>query len=144
MTRFLMSLDESVDLVDMRFCTQSRATCSCARPRLPRSRRWLRGGGLLGVRGPAIAVIGTRHGEKLYETLLSREEMPRAEDHGDYFRVPLDARSLHYELFFDEGEPRGAERRRLHLAQHRAARREQPWHAAARCPRSRLLVGAAA
>jgi len=53
-------------------------------------------------------VIGSRHGEKLHETLLSREEMVKAEDQGGYFRVPLDARSLQYELFFDEGETRTA------------------------------------
>ena len=45
-----------------------------------------------------------RHGEKMHETLLSREEIAKAQDQGDYFRVPLDARSLQYELFFEEGE----------------------------------------
>jgi len=49
-------------------------------------------------------VIGSRHGEKLHETLLSREEMVKSEDQGGYFRVPLDARSLQYGLYFDEGE----------------------------------------
>ena len=51
-----------------------------------------------------IRIIGTRHGEKLHETLLSREEMVKSEDEGDYFRVPLDSRSLQYELYFDEGQ----------------------------------------
>ena len=51
-----------------------------------------------------IDIIGTRHGEKLYETLLSREEMVAAEDLGDYFRVPPDLRDLNYEKFTDEGE----------------------------------------
>lgn len=50
-----------------------------------------------------VKLIGTRHGEKLHETLLSREEMVKSEDEGDYFRVPLDSRSLQYELYFDEG-----------------------------------------
>jgi UDP-glucose 4-epimerase len=58
---------------------------------------------LLGNDFPDIKVIGTRHGEKLHETLLSREEMVKAIDQGDYFRVPLDARSLEYELYFEEG-----------------------------------------
>jgi UDP-glucose 4-epimerase len=104
MTRFLMSLDESVALVDYAFahavpgdlfvrkapaCTVGVLAEAVARA--------------LGVPDPEIQVIGTRHGEKLYETLLSREEMVRAEDHGDYFRVPLDARSLEYELYFEEG-----------------------------------------
>ena len=52
---------------------------------------------------PEIQVIGTRHGEKLYESLLSREEMAQAEDCGEYYRVPLDARSLDYGLFVEEG-----------------------------------------
>ena len=49
-------------------------------------------------------VIGTRHGEKLYETLLSREEMARAEDHGNIFRLPQDTRDLNYDKFFIDGE----------------------------------------
>ena len=53
-----------------------------------------------------VRVIGTRHGEKLYEALLSREEMARAEDMGDYYRVPADARELNYDQFFSEGEER--------------------------------------
>ena len=50
-----------------------------------------------------IKIIGTRHGEKLYETLLTREEMAVAEDMGDYYRVPADKRDLNYELYFDQG-----------------------------------------
>lgn len=50
-----------------------------------------------------IEVIGTRHGEKLYETLLTREEMSVAEDLGDYFRVPADNRNLNYAAYFSEG-----------------------------------------
>jgi UDP-glucose 4-epimerase len=49
-------------------------------------------------------VIGTRHGEKLYETLLTREEMAHATDMGDYFRVPADSRDLNYQSFYTEGE----------------------------------------
>ncbi|MGZ9927775.1 polysaccharide biosynthesis protein, partial [Escherichia coli] len=58
---------------------------------------------LLGRDNP-INVIGTRHGEKLYESLVSREEMARADDHGDYWRIPADARDLNYNRFFVEGE----------------------------------------
>ena len=50
-----------------------------------------------------IKIIGTRHGEKLYETLMTREEMNHAEDLGDYFRIPADNRDLNYEQFFTEG-----------------------------------------
>lgn len=51
-----------------------------------------------------VRIIGTRHGEKLYETLLNREEMAQAEDLGDYYRVPADARDLNYSSFFSKGE----------------------------------------
>jgi UDP-glucose 4-epimerase len=53
-----------------------------------------------------VRVIGTRHGEKLFEALLSREERAIAEDLGDYFRVPADTRDLNYNKFFEEGEER--------------------------------------
>jgi len=53
-----------------------------------------------------IRVIGTRHGEKLYESLLSREEMTSAEDRGDYYRVPPDQRDLNYAKFVEQGETR--------------------------------------
>ena len=51
-----------------------------------------------------IRIIGTRHGEKLYESLVSREEMARAEDLGDYYRIPADSRDLNYDKYFVEGE----------------------------------------
>jgi len=57
---------------------------------------------LLRVDNP-VKVIGTRHGEKLFETLLTREERSRAEDQGNYFRVPSDNRDLNYNLYFSEG-----------------------------------------
>ena len=55
---------------------------------------------------PQLQVIGTRHGEKLYETLATREELRRAEDQGDYFRVRVDARDLNYSEYFEEGDRR--------------------------------------
>ena len=58
---------------------------------------------LLGVTDPVVKIIGSRYGEKLHETLLSREEMVTARDQGNYFRVPLDTRSLQYEVYFEEG-----------------------------------------
>lgn len=51
-----------------------------------------------------VKVIGTRHGEKLYETLVTREEMAKSEDMGNYFRIPCDTRDLNYDKFFVEGE----------------------------------------
>jgi len=51
-----------------------------------------------------VRVIGTRHGEKLYETLVTREEMAKSEDMGNYYRIPCDTRDLNYDKFFVEGE----------------------------------------
>jgi UDP-glucose 4-epimerase len=104
MTRFLMSLDDSVDLVIQAF--------SAANP-----------GDIFVQKSPAstigdlalamkelfasdleIKIIGTRHGEKLYETLVSREEMARAEDLKQYYRISADSRDLNYDQYFTQGE----------------------------------------
>jgi UDP-N-acetylglucosamine 4,6-dehydratase len=104
MTRFLMSLDESVALVNYAFDNADpgdlfvRKAPACTVEVLARAVA-----SLFGDDDPEIRVIGSRHGEKLYESLLGREERARSVDKGDYFRVPLDARSLEYELFFDDG-----------------------------------------
>lgn len=105
MTRFLMSLEDSVDLVEYAF-DNARPGDTFVRKAPASTVRDLAiaVASLFGVRDPEIRVIGTRHGEKLYESLLGREEREKAEDRGDYYAVPLDARSLEYELFFDEGE----------------------------------------
>jgi UDP-N-acetylglucosamine 4,6-dehydratase/5-epimerase len=109
MTRFLMSLQESVELVEHAFTHAQpgdlfvRKAPACTVQVLAEAVA-----GLLGIDDPPINAIGARHGEKLHETLLSSEEMVKAEDQGDYFRVPLDARSLEYELYFEEGERRAA------------------------------------
>lgn len=104
MTRFLMSLEESVDLVLYAF--QNARPGDIFVQKAPASTvgdlaTALRD--LLG-RDNAINIIGTRHGEKLYESLVSREEMARAEDLGDYYRVPADTRDLNYAKYFAEGE----------------------------------------
>jgi UDP-glucose 4-epimerase len=104
MTRFLMSLAESVELVEFAIANAApgdlfvRKAPACTVQDLA-----LAVGAVFGVE-PTLVTIGTRHGEKLYETLLSREEMAKAEDRGNYFRVPLDTRSLDYGLFFDQGD----------------------------------------
>lgn len=105
MTRFIMSLDEAVDLVLFAFehgqngdilvqkapaCTigiQAEAVCE-----------------LFGGRKEDIKVIGIRHGEKMYETLLTNEECAKAEDLGNFYRVPADNRGLNYDKFFKEGD----------------------------------------
>lgn len=105
MTRFLMSLQESVDLVEHAFLHAEPGDLFVRKAPASTVEVLARAvSELLGSSGPDIRVIGTRHGEKLHETLLSREEMVKAADQGDYFRVPLDARSLEYELYFEEGE----------------------------------------
>jgi UDP-N-acetylglucosamine 4,6-dehydratase len=53
---------------------------------------------------PKLKVIGTRHGEKLYETLATREELARSEDQGEFFRISVDARELNYDQYFEEGD----------------------------------------
>lgn len=104
MTRFLLSLAESVELVEYAFANARpgdlfvRKAPACTVGDLA-----LAVANALGVEAK-IATIGTRHGEKLYETLLSREEMVSAEDRGPYLRVPLDTRSLDYGLYFEEGD----------------------------------------
>ena len=105
MTRFLMSLEQSVDLVYHAFLHAEPGDLFVRKAPASTIETLARAvASLLGDEDPEIRVIGSRHGEKLHETLLSREEMVKADDEGDYFRVPLDARSLQYELFFDEGE----------------------------------------
>lgn len=107
MTRFLMSLEESVDLVEHAFLHARpgdlfvRKAPAATIGVLARSVA-----SILGVDEPEIRVIGTRHGEKLHETLLSREEMVIAEDEALYYRVAMDTRSLDYSAFFEHGERR--------------------------------------
>jgi UDP-glucose 4-epimerase len=105
MTRFMMTLADAVDLVlyafehgnngDLFVQKAPAATVEVLARALTQ---------LLDLPDHPIQVIGTRHGEKLYEALLSREEMACAEDRGDYFRVPPDLRDLNYSKFVEEGE----------------------------------------
>jgi UDP-glucose 4-epimerase len=109
MTRFLMTLTDSVHLVEHAFA--SAAAGDIFVMKAPSSTVGDLANAVARARNvpPDTRVIGTRHGEKLFETLLSREEMARAEDEGDYFRVPLDARSLDYALYFERGVPTATE-----------------------------------
>lgn len=104
MTRFLMSLEESVDLV--RYAFEHAEPGDLFVRKAPASTVQVLARAvaeLLGHPDHPIHIIGSRHGEKLHETLLSREEMVKADDHGDYYRVPVDARSMQYEQYFEEG-----------------------------------------
>ena len=109
MTRFIMSLDEAVDLVLFAFehgqsgdifvqkapaCTigtQAEAVCE-----------------LFCGKKEDIKVIGIRHGEKMYETLLTKEECAKAVDMGDFYRVPADNRDLNYDKYFKDGDTKRA------------------------------------
>lgn len=105
MTRFLMSLADSVDLVDHAFSHAEPGDLFIKKAPASTVEVLARAvASLMGNDDPELQVIGIRHGEKLHETLLSQEEIVKASDEGDYFRVPLDARSLQYELYFDQGE----------------------------------------
>lgn len=106
MTRFLMTLDESVELVEHAFAHARpgdvfiRKASACTIGDLAAALCQL-------FDVPAkLDLIGVRHGEKLHETLASREELAQAEDFGDFFRVPVDARGLNYADYVSEGDPR--------------------------------------
>jgi len=107
MTRFMMTLDDAVDLVLYAFEHGSNGDIFVQKaPAVTIAVLAQALIELAGKRGHEIRIIGTRHGEKLYETLMSREEMAAAEDYGDYFRIPPDLRDLNYSKFFDLGETR--------------------------------------
>lgn len=104
MTRYMMTLDDAVDLVlyafehgnngDLFVQKAPAATLEVLAESLKE----------LYQTDTEVKIIGTRHGEKLYETLVTREEMFRSEDMGNYFRIPADARDLNYDKFFVEGQ----------------------------------------
>jgi len=104
MTRFLMSLEDSVDLVLYAF--ENGAQGDIFVQKAPASTVEVLAQALKELFGKdnPVRIIGTRHGEKLFESLISREEMARAEDLGDYFRIPADNRDLNYAKFFSDGE----------------------------------------
>ena len=103
MTRFLMSLEEAVELVVFAF--QRAEAGDIMVQKAPASTIGDLATAILELFGAQndMRIIGTRHGEKLYETLLTKEEHVVAEDMGDFFRVPADRRDLNYEKYFSEG-----------------------------------------
>jgi len=104
MTRFLMSLDDSVDLVLHAFEHGRQGDIFVQNSPASTIRDLAQALIELFGSDSALKTIGTRHGEKLYETLVSREEMAKAEDLGRYYRIPADHRDLNYEQYFSEGE----------------------------------------
>ncbi len=104
MTRFLMSLEDSVDLVLHAFKHGDQGDIFVQKAPASTVGDLARALKELFHSDIAIRIIGTRHGEKLYESLLSREEMARAEDMGRHYRIPADGRDLNYNKYFIEGE----------------------------------------
>ncbi len=104
MTRFLMSLDEAVLLVEHAFLHAEPGDLFIRKAPASTIRDLAQALVELFDADSKIQIIGTRHGEKLYETLATREELSRAADQGGYFRVPVDARDLNYSEYFDEGD----------------------------------------
>jgi UDP-glucose 4-epimerase len=108
MTRFLMSLEESVDLVMYAF--EHAQPGDIFVQKAPASTVGDLAQAMMELLGKeqAVKVIGTRHGEKLFESLVSREEMARADDLGGYYRIPADGRDLNYDKYFVDGETKVA------------------------------------
>lgn len=104
MTRFLMSLEDAVDLVIFAFTNGNQGDLFVNKA--PASTIGDLAKALKDIYNAdnEIKVIGTRHGEKLYETLCTREEMQKAEDMGEFYRIPADNRDLNYSRYFSEGE----------------------------------------
>ena len=105
MTRFMMSLDQAVELV--LFAFENGKSGDIFVQKAPAVTIELLVNTIKNIIGRPkheVKTIGTRHGEKLYETLLTKEEMVKAIDMGEYFRIPADTRDLNYNKFFEEGE----------------------------------------
>ncbi|HNQ57286.1 MAG: UDP-glucose 4-epimerase [Rhodocyclaceae bacterium] len=109
MTRFLLPLPQAIELVTFAFCHANqgdlfvRKAPACSVRALAQALQ-----NLFAVSVP-VRVIGMRHGEKIYETLATREELAKAEDMADYYRVPMDDRDLNYGKYFTEGDTRERE-----------------------------------
>lgn len=104
MTRFLMSLDEAVELVLFAFEHGNPGDLFVNKAPAGTIGDLAQALKELCKSDTEIKIIGTRHGEKLYETLCTREEMVKAEDMGDFYRIPADNRDLNYAQYFSEGE----------------------------------------
>ncbi len=104
MTRFLMSLDDSVDLVLYAFENAKNGDIFVQKSPACTIEDLVEAMKNIYKKKNKIKIIGTRHGEKLYESLVSREEMSKSEDLGKYFRIPADIRDLNYEKYFSDGD----------------------------------------
>lgn len=104
MTRFMMTLDDAVDLVWYAFENGKQGDLFVQKS--PAATIETLAKAVIELTGTSteLKMIGTRHGEKLYETLVNKEDMSKAEDLGDYYRIPADNRDLNYEKYFSEGD----------------------------------------
>lgn len=109
MTRFLMSLEDSVDLVLFAYQNGRQGDIFVQKAPACTVRDLAEALCVIFKRNATVQIIGTRHGEKLYESLVSREEMARAEDLGQFYRIPADDRDLNYANFFTSGETKISE-----------------------------------
>jgi UDP-N-acetylglucosamine 4,6-dehydratase/5-epimerase len=114
MTRFLMSLDDSIDLVEFAFTNANPGDIFVQKaPATTVENIALALQKIFNAKNE-IKIIGTRHAEKLYETLLTREEMAKAIDMGDYYKIPADNRNLNYASYFTDGDVKTSEKDDYH------------------------------
>ena len=104
MTRFLMSLDDSVDLVLYAFENANNGDIFVQKSPACTIEDLVKAMKNIYKKTNKIKIIGTRHGEKLFESLVSREEMSKSKDLGNYYRIPADTRDLNYEKYFSKGD----------------------------------------
>ena len=104
MTRFMMTLDDAVDLVWYAFENGKQGDLFVQKSPAATIEILAQAVLKLSKANNEIKIIGTRHGEKLYETLVNKEDMVKAEDLGNYYRIPADNRDLNYEKYFSEGD----------------------------------------
>lgn len=104
MTRYMMSIEDAVDLVVYAFQNGNPGDIFIQKAPAATIETLAKALKAIFNADTEIRIIGTRHGEKLYETLLTREEMAKAEDRDRYYRIPLDARDLNYSCYFTEGQ----------------------------------------
>ena len=114
MTRFMMTLEDAVDLVLYAFENGNQGDLFVQKSPACTIEVLAKALNSLYNSNSEIKIIGTRHGEKLFETLVNREDMVKAEDSGNYFRIPADNRDLNYEQYFSEGDVQVTELEEYH------------------------------
>lgn len=124
MTRFMMTIENAVDLVVYAFQNASPGDIFVQKAPAATILDLAEALKEIFEADNEIRILGTRHGEKLYETLVNREEMAKAEDRGEYYRIPADTRDLNYSLYFSEGQMEVSFAEEYTSHTHRMTRRE--------------------